>query len=811
MGSAEAMRQVIAIVRKPQKDARVAAVVVSAMSGVTDQLIKIANLAAAKDFSYKTFLDQLEERHLETIRQLVGRKNQKKSLAGIRTLFGYLGEVITGVSLLRELSPGALDYILSYGERLSAHVLTEAMLDRGISCEYLNARHLITTDDNFGEAAVDFAVTDRAIRNHFKKHTKLQIATGFIASTADKKTTTLGRGGSDYSASIFGAALGASVIEIWTDVSGVYTADPRKVKDALPIKSMTYHEAVEMSYFGAKVIHPPTMRPAELKKIPILIKNTFEPSAPGTIIGTTTEQNGHLAKGISSVSGIAMLQVQGAGMLRTKGASGRLFAALARARVNVILITQASSQNAISFAVNERDVARARDAIDSEFAAERASKLIEEVGITRDLSIVAVVGERMRHIPGVSGRIFSTLGKNGVNVVAIAQGSSELNVSVVIARADEARALSAIHTGFFFPNTKPINIFLIGAGLIGSTLLAQIARQREHLRKEYGFAIKIAGIANSDKMFITESGIDLDARGGWRGALAKSRVKTDVKKFVQAIKDADLPGKVFVDCTASDAVAGMYADLLAAHISVVTPNKRANSGSYEYFKKLEELSKQPGVSFLYETNACAALPIISMLDDLNLSGDKVKKIEGVLSGTLSYIFNQFTGERKFSDALLEAQRLGYTEPDPREDLKGMDVARKILILARKCGLALELSDVKVESLLSPAAARAKTVEKFFEQLKKEDAIWEKKKRAAEKQHKHLRYIATLEKGKVTVGVRAISLPHPFFELSGSDNIVAITSERYSKTPLLIQGPGAGAEVTAAGVFADILRVARDAA
>ena len=808
MGLADAMKRVILIIRKPQKDARIRAVVVSAMSGVTDELIRIAHAAASQEGSHRARLRALEERHLKAVGELISSKNRKRANAEVRALFEHLTEVVTGIALIKELSPGALDYCVSYGERLSAHILADALNDRGVKCEYLNARNVVVTDDNFGEAAVQFVATNRAIKNYFKTHPKLQIVTGFIGATRDRKTTTLGRGGSDYSASIFGAALSARVIEIWTDVSGVMTADPRKVHDAKPIPEMTYQEAIEMSYFGAKVIHPPTMRPAQVKGIPLVIKNTFQPEARGTLIIRHANKAEGLVRGISSFGGVAMLQVQGNAILGSRGGSDRIFAALARAHIALLLITQASSQNSISFAVREKDVERARAALRAEFVAERASNLVEEVKVTKGLSIIAIVGEGMRHRTGVSGRLFGTLGKNGVNIVAIAQGSSELNISVVVSEADETKALNAIHTGFFFPEMKPIHLFLMGTGLIGSTLLRQIAQQRAILKREHGFDIRVAAIANSKKMLFDHEDISLEK---WQRELERSSNRMNLKKFIEAMKRAEVPAKVFVDCTASEDVARAYAEILSARISVVTPNKRANSSEYSYFKKLGELAKEPGVSFLYETNACAALPLISMIDDLVLSGDRIRKIEGILSGTMSYIFNQFAGTKSFSESVAEAKRFGYTEPDPREDLNGMDVARKILILARKAGFALELSDVKVESLLSPAAARAKTVDDFFKRLKKEDTAWKRKKSAAEKKGQHLRYIATLEKGTISVKVRAVALPHPFYEMSGSDNIVTIHSDRYAKTPLLIQGPGAGGEVTAAGVFADILRVARDAA
>ena len=808
MASPESIRQVISILKKPERGVKTAAVVVSAMSSVTDQLIKIAKLAAAKDESYIALLDELKQRHLDTVRGLVRRKNRKQAVASVRTLFGYLEGVIKGIRLVRELSPGALDYIMSYGERLSAHILTEALLDRSIRCEYLNARTLIMTDDNFGSAAVDFEVTNRNIRKHFKTHKSLQVVTGFIASTKDKKTTTLGRGGSDYTASILGAALGAKVIEIWTDVSGVMTADPRKVKNALPIASMTYNEAVEMSYFGAKVIHPPTIRPAEEKNIPLLIKNTFEPSAPGTIVrrGHSTRKNGALAKGISSINDIAMLQVEGNALPRLRGAAGRIFAALAESRINVILITQASSQHSVSFAVAPQDAEHARKSIETEFRFERESGFIDDISIRRDLSIIAIVGEGMRENTGTAGRLFDTLGKNGINVVAIAQGSSELNISVVVEKSDETKALNAIHTGFFFPEIKPLNVFLVGTGLIGSTLLAQIARQRDHLRREYGYAIRICGIANAKKMLFDENGID---PANWEEALTTSRRRMNVEKFIEAVQGVELPGRVFVDCTASEDIADQYGNLLASRVSVVTPNKRANSGKFSYYKRLKELAKKPGISFFFETNAGAALPVISILRDLQLSGDKITKIEAILSGTLSHIFNNFTGKKLFSNAVARAKKLGFTEPDPREDLRGTDVARKVLILARECGFPLELSNVKVESLLSRHAASASSIGDFFEELKKDDRKFEKKKREAEEKGRHLRYIATLKNGRAAIALKAVSPSHPFYNMSGSDNIIAFTTRRYNKTPLVVKGPGAGAEVTAAGVFADILRTARD--
>ena len=804
MGSPEAIKQVISIIRQPQKDARIAAVVVSAMSGVTDQLIEISARAAIRDATYKGLLKELKSRHAAALSKLTGRRAHKAARSELEALFADLEGVAEGVFLLRELSAGALDYIMSYGERLAAHLLCAALRERAAACEYADARALITTDDSFGGALVDFKTTNKAVKAHFRKHPRLQVVTGFIAATRDRKTTTLGRGGSDYTAAIVGAALSAKAIEIWTDVSGVMTADPRKVKDAFPVPFMSYEEAAEMSYFGAKVIHPPTMVPAREKNIPILIKNTFAPEASGTAITRTVPRHGGFAKGISSVSDIAILQIEGSGMVGTRGIAGRLFGALSRARVNVILITQASSEHSISIGVKPSDAESARHAIEEEFDLERRAKLIDPVKVEHELSIIAVVGEGMKHQHGIAARLFQSLGKNGISVVAIAQGSSEFNISAVIGKKDETKALNAVHRSFFFPELKVVNVFLVGTGLIGGTLLKQIASHEKTLRTR-GFVVRLIGVADGKKMHVDEGGIPAASA---HNMLARSRSPMRLEKFLHAVQSADMPDKVFVDCTASEEIAVRYAELLSKGISVVTPSKKANSGELSYWQELRKLTGGSGAAFLYETNVGAALPVISTLRDLVGTGDRIVKIEAVLSGTLSYIFNTFTGEKRFSEIVRTVRELGYSEKDPRVDLSGMDAARKILILAREAGVPLELKDVRVESFVSPKAARARSVEAFFEQLEKEDAAFEKKKRGAEKAGKRLRYIATLEKGRARIALKAVSPEHPFYDLSGSDNMFAFTTERYAKTPLVVRGPGAGAEVTAGGVFADILRTAR---
>jgi bifunctional aspartokinase / homoserine dehydrogenase 1 len=804
VGSPESIKQVIEIIAGRKKQNENISVVVSAFSKVTDQLTNIGYLAACGNEDYKILLNDLEARHTNAIKSLINIKKQSNVLANVKMMINDLDEVIKGVVLVKEISLSVLDFIMSFGERLSAYIISEAIKDQGINCGFLDARVVIKTDDHFGSARIDVPATYKNIRNYFKKNKELQIITGFISSTHKNQTTTLGRQGSDYSASIFGAALNASAIEIWTDVDGVMTADPREVKKAFPIKSLTYEEAMEMSYFGAKVIHPPTMQPAMEKNIPIVIKNTFNPLAQGTIVCRKGFSNGHLIKGISSISDIAILRVQGAGMVGVAGTSKRLFGALAKESVNVILITQASSEHSICVAINSKNVERARNAVEEEFSLEIKTKLMEDVVLEEDLSIIAVVGENMRHRHGIAGKLFYALGKNGINLVAIAQGSSELNISAVINGQDEAKALNVIHETFFLSDTKSLNVFLLGTGLIGSTLLQQINQQKDFHKTEQSLEIKVVAVSNIDKMYFDVDGIPIES---WEDLLKEAKEKMDLKKFIGKMKNANLPNSIFVDCTANKFDESVYLDILSANISIVTPNKRANSGELKYYRKLRETANAHNVSFLYETNVGAGLPVISTLKELLSTGDRILKIEAILSGTLSYIFNSFKEDRAFSEIVREAKEKGFTEPDPRDDLNGLDVARKILILAREIGLTFEPKDIKVKSLIPENCRLTKSVNEFFTKLKAADAVFDKLKKSAEKEHRVLRYIATLENGKAVVDLKPIDRNHPFYNLSGSDNIISFTTERYKTTPLVIKGPGAGAEVTAAGVFADILRLA----
>ncbi|HYG19819.1 MAG TPA: bifunctional aspartate kinase/homoserine dehydrogenase I, partial [Ohtaekwangia sp.] len=603
-------------------------------------------------------------------------------------------------------------------------------------------------------------------------------------------------------AAIFAGALAASALEIWTDVNGMMTADPRLVKKAFTVPQMSYEEAMELSHFGAKVIFPATMQPAMANRIPIWIKNTFNPSFEGTVIHADAT-NGKIIKGISSMNGVSLLSLQGSGLLGVVGASMRLFATLAREKINVILISQASSEHSICFAVENEFAQRAKVAIEREFQYEIRNEEIDEVGVERDLSIVAVVGDGMKHSPGTSGRMFSGLGRNGINVMAIAQGSSERNISAVVSQADVAKALNALHEAFFLSDHKVLHIFLVGTGLIGNSLITMIRDQFEKLARENLLEINVVAVANSKKMLFQEEGLSLDE---CVDAMKASGEPMEMERFVEKMIALNLPNGIFVDCTSSEEVTGFYEPILAANISIVTPNKKANSGPMEKYRRLKQTAFKRGVKFLYETNVGAGLPVLNTMNDLLLSGDKVISIEGVLSGTLNFIFSSFGEGMKFSDVVREAKDKGYTEPDPRDDLSGMDVARKILILSRETGLPFELTDITVENLVPADCQGDITVEEFFRRLAGHDDAFEKLRGAAAARKEKLRYLAVLRNGKVQVELGSVPEQHPFYSLSGSDNIILLTTERYHERPMVIRGPGAGAAVTAAGVFADIIRI-----
>ena len=803
VGSVENIRTLIEILKKEKSERQNPVVVLSAMSGVTNLLISMAERAANGD-DFSAHLSELENRHFDVVKALLEVPRQNPVFTKLKLFFNQLEDLLQGITSLQELTPKTRDLVLSYGERCSTLMISKIADQHFGDVVFADASELIKTDNNFGQAHILTDITERLISNFYDENRgKLIFVTGFIASNENGKITTLGRGGSDYTAAIFGSALNVQEIEIWTDVNGMMTADPRMVKKAFPLKELSYTEAMELSYFGAKVIYPPTMIPAFLKKIPIVIRNTYEPDFKGTIIRHDCRESEHPIKGISSINEISVLNVQGSGMVGKAGFSGRLFSLLSREQINVILITQSSSEHSITFAVNPVDAIKAKSLIEQEFELELDAKKIEHPVVEEDLAALAIVGENMKQTPGISGTLFHALGRNGVNVRAIAQGSSEHNISVILSRTDLAKALNAVHDAFYTDLKKNLNIFCLGTGNIGSTLFRQIEKHREFLQLQNGVMINVIGISNSRKMIFNQNGMSLN---NWQETLEQEGEEADLTSFVARMKEMNLPNAVFVDNTASIKPIAVYEDIFRANISVVTCNKIGNSSSYSQYKNFKDLAFQHGVDFYYETNVGAGLPIVRTLKDLMISGDRVIKIEAILSGTISYIFNNFKGETTFHDIVKEAQEKGLTEPDPRDDLRGTDFMRKMLILARDAGYQLEPDEVELENMLPEACLNATSVADFYNELNNSNSFFESLKKEAIASGKVLRYIGILEDGKVSISLQMLDENHPFYMLSGSDNIISFTTERYKERPLVVKGPGAGAEVTAAGVFADIVNV-----
>ena len=738
------------------------------------------------------------------IGQLLGGHFRESATAITEKLLTDLSSLLLGISLVRDISPRTLDLLASFGERMSAPIVAHTLSNAGIDAEAIDARELIVTDDKFGAARWLEGETEHKVKDFFATFSRVAVVTGFIASTSEGATTTLGRGGSDFTAGILGACLGAEEIQIWTDVDGIMTADPRAVVDAFVIPEISYLEAMEMSHFGAKVLHPPTILPAMAKAIPVRIKNTFNPTAPGTLIVRSSAPSTWPVRGIAAIPSISLLLLQGPGLPGVTGIAGRMFAALASASVNAILITQGSSELSICCAVLPQDAERGARALKEEFTYEISAGTIQKPAIESGLSVIAVVGEMMKHRSGISGRVFKALGRNGINVVAIAQGSSELNISIVVGEQDRGKAMSAIHDAFFLAGVRTVNVFLAGTGLIGGTLLSQISAQQARLLKDHSIRVRIAGIANSRKMLVDPNGIDSST---WKTILEAHGQTTDLPEFMKSLRELNLPNACFCDCTASDAPVKYYEDMLATSISVVTPNKRANSGPLRRYERLIELSRSHDVPYRYETTVGAGLPVIGTIQDLVASGDDISRIEAVLSGTISYIFNNLGAATTFSDLVKRAKQLGYTEPDPRDDLSAKDIARKAIILAREAGYRLSESAVRIDPLIWERISEASTVEDCLAVLPEMDAEMETKRNIAAKQGRVLRYVAVITAREASITLREYGPESPFYSLTGTDNMVVISSKRYSENPLVIRGPGAGAEVTAGGVFADILKTA----
>jgi len=762
-------------------------VVVSAFQGITNQLIDSARLAERGDRGYEQEWASIVKRHRSAIDDLVGPRRGRRTRVAADALLAELHDALHGIQLLGHCPPRALDVVASFGERLSA-LIVAAYVHRFRPARFADAREFVITDDQFTHANVNFSRTNRAARRYFApllrgRRRVIAVVTGFIGSTVDGRTTTIGRNGSDYTGAIVGAAVGASVIEIWTDVDGVLSADPKAVPAAFVLPQISYEEAMELSYFGAKVLHSAAIAPAVAKGIPLLIKNTFNPAAPGTLISKSTGDQGHPAKGISSVGDLTLLTIRGLTMVGVPGIAERLFRALAARQVNVILISQASSEHTICFAVQTSDAAAAVQAIHDEFRFEfhnRLTAIDEKSG----QMILAVVGEGMKGRPGVAGEVFGALGRNNINISAIAQGASERNISCVIDASHQVRALNAIHQAFF-ETRKSLALVIIGVGNIGGTLLQQLHDQQAYLRA-HGFDVKVIGLANSKRFVLSADGIGL-AR--WRETLMASRRRMNPRALAGELARLELTNAALVDCTADASIVDAYPAFIDANLHIITPNKRANVLPWRRYSALLDLLRARRKHFLYEANVGAGLPIMSTLRDLIASGDEVVKVEGVFSGTLSYLFNTFDGRTPFSALVKDAHRMGLTEPDPRDDLSGQDVGRKLLILARQMGSQLDIQDVRVDSLVGV-----------------DDAAMQRRLERARSRGAVLRYVGVLEGDRARAGMREFARDHPFAGTKGSDNIIAFTTKRYSRTPLVVQGPGAGADVTAMGVFSDILKL-----
>ena len=814
VGSAENINKVISIVEQQSKDSKVA-VVVSAVGGITDKLLEAAKLACDKNPEYKQCYDKIWSRHNDVIEGLFPnhrsdaklRKEHDEVHDFISEKLNQLRSLLDGIYLINELSPKTRDKLLSFGETLSSNIIIHALKSRNMDAVLKNSQELIVTDLNFNNAAVNFEITDANIQSFFKSNeASITLLPGFVSKSLSGEITTLGRGGSDYTAAIIAAAIAADELQIWTDVSGMFTTNPKLVKQAAPIVELSYQEAVELSHFGAKVLYPPTVMPVLKKKIPIVIKNTMAPETIGTTITDDIKPNGASpVKGLSNIDNVALLTLQGNGMVGVPGFSKRLFETLALEKINIILITQASSEHSICFGIADSDAKRAKEIIDSVFEYEIALEKLDPIVVENDLSIIAVIGDKMKSHQGISGKMFSTLGRNNVNIRAIAQGASERNISAVIHKNDVKKALNSLHEQFFEIKTKQINLFITGVGNVGERLVEQIKQQKAYVKENFKINIRIAGLSNSRTMIVNESGIDLK---DWKSQLADGE-KASLKGFFEHAKNLNLRNSVFVDITANDDVAKMYGDYLKHSISVVACNKIASSGNIDYYNKLKKLSREYGASFLFETNVGAGLPVIDTLSHLIASGDKVNTIEAVLSGSLNFIFNNFNSETTFHDVVKQAQDEGYTEPDPRIDLSGIDVARKVLILARESGYQIELSDLESNNFLTDKAMNADSVDDFYAALKTDEAYYQNLYKSAVAKNCQLKFVAEFNDGKAKVGLKEISEGHPFYNLKGKDNIVMFYTQRYPEQPMIIKGAGAGAEVTASGLFADIMRIANN--
>lgn len=821
VANAENIGKVVAIIKKFSTGNKTI-VVVSALGGVTDLLLSAANLAAGSDESYKENLGIVEQRHLETVKALIPVAGQSQLLSLVKKSCNEIEDICNGIFLLGEVTPRSKDRIASYGEWLSSQIIAAKFNAENLEAQWVDTKELIVTNSSYTVAEVDFKTTDQKVSYFFhSQEASLFVVPGFIAKDKNGITTTLGRGGSDYTAAIIASAVHAAKLEIWTDVSGMMTADPRLAGNARIIPAISYQEAMELSHFGAKVIYPPTIQPVMTKNIPVIIKNTFSPEDAGTIIQNGKGQglssaDGGIVRGISSINDIALISLEGSGMIGIPGFSKRLFEALSSEKINVILITQSSSEHSICVGIANAAVASATKAVDATFANEIILQKVEPLKVESGLSIVALVGENMKSHTGVSGRMFGSLGRNGINIRAIAQGSSEKNISTVISTNDVKKAINVLHEEFFETTYKQVNLFITGTGNVGAKLLGQLQQQLDFMQQQLHLQVRVIGLSNSRKMLISEDGIDLS---DWKNELMTGETAS-LQGFVDQIIKRNLRNSVFVDITANDEVAGIYDQLLQKSIAVVACNKIAASSVYNNYKHLKNLAREFNSQFLFETNVGAGLPVIATLNDLVQSGDRINKIQAVLSGTLNFVFNNYDGTRKFADVVKQAQEEGYTEPDPRLDLGGTDVMRKILILAREAGEEIEMEDI-INNSFMPASCMQGTVEDFYKEMANQENHFKELVEGANAAGCKLKFVATFHNSSsglpmpdqtgnrgASVGLAHIDPENDLYHLYGKDNVVLFYTDRYPDQPLVIKGAGAGAEVTASGVFADIIRASK---
>lgn len=786
-----------------KKDAVIS--VFSAFGGVTNDLLLMAELASKEDLTYKEILEKNEKRHLEVVRELIPVTAQSSILSQVKNQFNRLETLYEGVYLLNELSDKTKHVISGFGEILSSLIIAEYFKSLNLDSLFTDTRELIVCKNTNEKVLVNYEVTNHKIKDFFEKNkADFYIVPGFVAKNDQGVPSTLGRGGSDFTAAIIAGALDLEKVFIYTDVNGMFTANPNLVPQAYSLKNISYEEAMELSHFGAKVLYPPTLQPLLDKNIEIHIKNTFEPHEPGTLISKSSKKNFRWVTGITHIDSIKLLNIEGSGMVGIPGFSKRFFEILFQEHINVVLITQASSEHSICIAVKADEAEKAKEALDEAFEAEITFKKIKPVEIEDNVSIIALVGDQMKSHHGLSGKMFSALGNNNINIRAIAQGSSERNISAVIAKKDVTKALNTLHEQFFEVPSKELNLFVTGVGNVGSKLLDQLKKQESYLLEKLRLKVRVLAVSNSRKMLFNEDGIDLDH---WKEDLDKAE-KADKKEFFNRVKQYNLRNSIFVDNTASAEISEWYKEYLANSISVVTCNKIACADAYENYENLQNLAREYGASFHYETNVGAGLPIIDTLQNLMASGDRIRKIQAVLSGSLNFVFNNYDASEPFYKVVETAMKEGYTEPDPKIDLSGVDVARKILILSRESGLKLELEDIERDNFLSEENLNSESNEKFFELLKRDEPEFEKLYKDAEQNSAELKYVAQLENGKAKVGLQKVDAQHPFANLSGSDNIVLFFTDRYPEQPLIVKGAGAGAEVTASGIFADIIRIGK---